>query len=89
MVFRFAGGEPFVILRGEFALDHKIKGVEFLGPSGERARQLIKALALLEKSLLVLDDISAFSVSCRVSMAVDMARMEIASSQNEPNTSVA
>ena len=78
-----------VKLGWELALDRKIAGVELLGTSGERTQQLIKALELLVQSMAILDDISAFSVSSRVSMAVDMAKMELASSQNKPSSSVA
>lgn len=55
----------------------------------ERVEQLTTALDMLEQALTILDDIQAFSVSGRVSMAVDMANDELAALQFRANSSAA
>ena len=55
----------------------------------ERLDKLTKALRLLEESLAILDELQAHVVSGRVSMAVDTAKIELASLQFGANSSVA
>lgn len=55
----------------------------------ERLDKLTEALRLLEESLVILDELEAHAVSGRVSMAVDMAKIELASLQLGGKSSVA
>ena len=60
-----------------------------VGTPAERAVKMAKALELLEESLVILDELEAHGVSGRVSMAVDTAKIELASLQFGGKSSVA
>ncbi len=60
-----------------------------VGTLTERIAKLTKALGLLEESLAIVDELEAHAVSGRVSMAVDIAKIELASMQFGANSSVA
>ena len=55
----------------------------------ERVEKLKTALDMLEQALTILDDMQAFSVSGRVSMAVDLAKYELAALQFRADSSAA
>lgn len=62
---------------------------EPVGTPAERAVKMTKALQLLEESLAILDELQAHVVSGRVSIAIDKAKIELASLQFRANSSAA
>lgn len=77
------------VLRGMAFLEEDPLKPRAVATPAERLEKLTNALRLLEESLAILDELKAHAVSGHVSMAVDIAKVELASMQLGASSPVA